>query len=230
MPSHLDTEPDKDKPLWVTQHHIVGNMQADRLASMAAKSAAISDLNISAPVIYYTNLTKRIQARLACIVCNLPSRPKYVKHKIPKPGTPSKDSLISLSSHSLSASGDFLICSICKGRVHTNSRSLKTFLNGECNVVMEDFKPTPVSTTVQIANTKTHPSHKIYSFRGGIFCNVCGCAARARLAGLAKPCLGIRRGPQKSHGQKVKENLARGELPPGMKEWPEDSFEVSRRS
>ena len=60
MPSHLATDPKKleMKPSWVTQHDIDGNCQADRLAGIAARIAAV-DLNAVLPVIKYTNLVKQ---------------------------------------------------------------------------------------------------------------------------------------------------------------------------
>ncbi len=50
---------------------IKGNRQADILAGIAAKRVCVP-LNVSAPVLYYTSLVKRIQNRLATIVINLP--------------------------------------------------------------------------------------------------------------------------------------------------------------
>ncbi len=53
------------------EEHILGNEQADRLADLAAAAVAVTDQNLTRPVIKYTHLVRKIQARLATIVCNL---------------------------------------------------------------------------------------------------------------------------------------------------------------
>ena len=229
IPSHLDTEPEKARPDWVMQHHISGNAQADRLADIAATAATISDMNITRRVIDHTYLTKRIQARLATIVCNLPNRSKHIKYKVPKEVATSRQTLISLSHHSLVQRGDIIFCTVCKGRINFNSPNLRSFLDKVCDIVSQvhvgryaQDKPVRINTTVQIANSVTHPSHKLMSYRGVIFCNACGCAAQTVLRGLAKSCKRSRNG----HGQRVQERIAQGLLPHGMNTWPDDCSNV----
>jgi len=231
IPSHLDTEPEKERPEWVTHSHIAGNGQADRLAGIAADLFQIRDLNITRRVVHYTYLTKRIQTRLATIVCNLPNRPKQFRYKAPKEAAPSRQALISLSHHSLVLRGNTLFCTVCKSRLSHNSPTLRAFLGKECEVPRaihtvshHGDRPYPINTTIQIASTSTHSSHKLYSYRGVVFCNVCGCVAQARLRGLAKMC----RGTSNVTGQRVKDRLAHGLLPYGMLQWPDESFNVPR--
>lgn len=84
MPSHLDEEGNGNEiPEWVevSDVDIAGNSQADKLARIAAKRACVP-LNVSAPVLYYKSLVRRIQNRLATIVQNLPGRPKHVKEPV----------------------------------------------------------------------------------------------------------------------------------------------------
>ncbi len=76
MPSHLeDPESKKQRPDWVTELDILGNGVADSLADNAANMGEL-DLSKTRPVVYYTNLVKRVQARFATIICNLPQRNK----------------------------------------------------------------------------------------------------------------------------------------------------------
>ena len=136
--------------------------------------------------------------------------------------------MISLSHHSLVRRQHILFCTVCKGRISYNSPNLRAFLNKECDIVDQvhvkryDNKPVPINTTVQISNAVTHPSHRLMSFRGIVFCNACGCAAQKVLRGLAKPCKGARNG----HGQRVQERIAQGLLPYGMTKWPDDFSNV----
>ena len=65
MPSHLT---DKDeRPAFVSSVDLKGNSYADEECMLAATSARLP-LNVTAPIIYYYTLVRRIQKRLATIV------------------------------------------------------------------------------------------------------------------------------------------------------------------
>ena len=66
MPSHLLEKPTKGVYTGVSLMDIYGNDHADKLADAAAKRACVS-LDVSAPILYYISLVKRIQRRLATI-------------------------------------------------------------------------------------------------------------------------------------------------------------------
>ncbi len=80
MSSHLDQPEPKNKkgkpktrPLWVQEHDILGNKEADRLAERAAQLAELPD-EIVEEHIDNIIMVNCIQARLATIICNLPHR------------------------------------------------------------------------------------------------------------------------------------------------------------
>ena len=67
-PSHLDTQPNKDKPEWVTADHIRGNAVADGLAERSARDGQIIDREVIRRVCSYTHNALRIQRRWARIL------------------------------------------------------------------------------------------------------------------------------------------------------------------
>ncbi len=79
VPSHLLQQPQKGVYNCMSNLDIQGNAQADELAGQAARKFTVP-LNVSSKYLYYINLTKRIQLRLATILTNLPDRPKIRRH------------------------------------------------------------------------------------------------------------------------------------------------------
>ena len=70
MPSHLDTELEKNRPQWVTHEHIAGYKHAGTLAGIAANNFGV-DMNAARTVKYYIHLVSKIQKRHAAIICML---------------------------------------------------------------------------------------------------------------------------------------------------------------
>ncbi len=131
MPSHLDTEPEKERPGWVNDYHIIGNNQADRLAGISAAQGSL-DMNVVSKVVWYTSLVKNIQARFAAIICNLPNRHRIQRPVITKPTAPSKELLLTLSKHAFVMDGAQLRCNLCKCTVGYNSPDVKSVLGSDC--------------------------------------------------------------------------------------------------
>ncbi len=75
MPSHLLEKPCKGVFSGVSNLGILGNDHADKLTVDAARRACVP-LNVSAPILYYRSLLRKIQYRLATILINLPNRKK----------------------------------------------------------------------------------------------------------------------------------------------------------
>ena len=83
----------------------------------------------------------------------------------------------------------------------------------------DEDRPRPLPLELlHIGNRAIHPSHKINTFRGLVYCRTCGAKAGNTAAGfiklLAAPC----RAPQ-THGKDNVKRLAEGRLPRGTKSW-----------
>ena len=68
MPSHLKT--DEPLPVGVSLVDVKANDHADKQAGLIAERVRVP-LHVSAPVIYYTHLTRRIQKKLITILIKL---------------------------------------------------------------------------------------------------------------------------------------------------------------
>ncbi len=85
-PSHLDNPQAKTKsgklkqrPVWVHDHDIKGNKEADQLADRAAEIAELPSWQVD-PLIDTIHMVRSIQLRIAIIVCNLQKR-QYKNNK-----------------------------------------------------------------------------------------------------------------------------------------------------
>ena len=91
VPAHLvDNVSDNNLilPPGVTMLDVSGIKQADTLAKAGAHSNS-PDLKSATRVVFYASLARRIQNRLATIVCNLPNRP----HRVQAPRQPKLKSM-----------------------------------------------------------------------------------------------------------------------------------------
>lgn len=79
-PSHADSDDAKRAKLsqWATKQHVQGNSAADKYADMAGEAAALLAGTVGY-VLKKIALVKRIQARVAAIIINIPKRPKPSK-------------------------------------------------------------------------------------------------------------------------------------------------------
>ena len=80
-------------------------------------------------------------------------------------------------------------------------------------------QPVPLFfTNVHKGYSMTHHTHKLFAYKGFIYCNKCGCRAGCHvLKGLAHPCE-----PPTSYGAASLNALREGRLPPRLSHWPSD--------
>ena len=67
----------------------------------------------------------------------------------------------------------------------------------------------------------THHSHRLFVYRGLVYCNKCGARGPSRLNKLADACE-----PPSADGQRMLNAVRAGVVPPGLDSWPDDSFPV----
>ncbi len=130
MPSHLDDPQAKTKkgklkvrPVWVHDHDIKGNKEADKLADRAAEIAELPGWLVE-PLIDNVRMVRLIQLRIATFVCNLPKRniKKSISHGYnPTAGKLSKEQAMANSERLLRTSDMVVQCSECLSKVHLNS-------------------------------------------------------------------------------------------------------------
>ncbi len=169
---------------------IEGNDHADKLAEKAAASACVP-LNVSVPIKYYSNLITRIQNRLATILVSLPKR-QSDKHRTPKISRTPLSELIQASAHSCVEDEQRVQCSLCLNSFKKSDPALRHWLSNQCIGYGPDLtRPIPLlRSQVHLGNRITHASHKLFKYKGLIYCKVCGSRAGALgLKKLSKPCL-----------------------------------------
>lgn len=215
MPSHSD-EVDKVLPPDVTRKDVKGNKQADIQAGLVAKRVALS-LDVSAPVLYYFSLVKRIQHRLATILVHMPDRNRDKEVKAPRPSPPSLDVLFPLTSHVLYHKDGRTGCARCHSCYKDTDPSLIYWLKCQCRVLHTHLdRPIPIPhDQIHMGNKDTHTSHKLYTLKGLVFCRKCGGGSVSRLHKLGHPCL-----PPTESGKLALAALLAGKLPPGVHKWP----------
>ena len=99
-------------PDWCERVHITGNQHADRHAGYAARYAQLPN-DITEPIVKHIDTTKRIQLRLASILCKLPHRPKYTIPKSMNVPKPSIYELLCNSRHDFRRDGQRAMCTKC---------------------------------------------------------------------------------------------------------------------
>ena len=118
IPSHLDEEA---LPTNVSLCDFIGNRFADKYAKKAADQYSLP-LHITAPILYHSNLIRRIQNRFAIILCNLPNRPKQ-----PKPPKQPKTDIyhyMAISSHVAYEIGGRVRYARCRDSFSCNPREM----------------------------------------------------------------------------------------------------------
>ena len=219
MPSHLDTMPHKERPEWVTELDIIGNAKADELADFPTKyTSQARDLNIINEVIRHTHLVRRIQARLACILCNLPSRAKVKRIVKPPRRVSSLDELITVSQHAIANHNGFLRCAMCKQGTSCKNKDVRGFVSSPCvPIIGHSHCSVRLLSVRRIGSKITHPSHALFSYRGLIYCQACGYMANKMIRELSKPCTRVKT----AHAERVLDCISKDRLPLGVQEWPD---------
>jgi len=217
MPSHLECTESGVRPLGVSLLDVQGNEHADTLASDAAKKACVP-LHVSAEYLYWVNLTKSIQHRLATILINLPDRNKAKIEKPERGPRPDLTALFASSSHSVYQDKERVGCARCHNNFHIKDASLEHWLQCSCPHGTSDRdRPVPIPyMEVHVGNNITHTSHTMLRYRGLVYCKKCGNRGTySQLRKLSKPCT-----PPTDYGRKSLSALAQGKLPPGLTQWP----------
>ena len=206
MPSHLS--PEDERPAYVTSTDLKGNAYADDEAKLAAKSACVP-LNVSAPVLYYFLLVRRIQKRLATIVGYFPERSKHKKVSRPTVSKPSLDSLMALSQHEAFIDGTRLKCARCLHSYHKDDPACRHFLSSACSGVgAANDRPVPLKyEAVHVGKRSTHHTHVLFTFKGLIYCNKCGMRCKSQLHNLSRECR-----PPTAYGKETFKAIADGKL------------------
>lgn len=227
MPSHLDTEPDKARPNWVQDKHIAGNCRADELATDAAKICQL-DTNAVTKVIKYTHLAKKIQLRLATIICNLQYRRKVQDDKSIKVPKPTIEQMLTVSKHFVNLDRGQYRCALCKASVGAKDPTLPDFLLADClhTKAGNINQPSRIRIPMRIGKGVTHVTHNLYNYKGIIYCQTCGYTASQKLRGLALECTRVRT----AHGKIVIDRISKDKFPPGVDRWPDDAHGVSTNS
>ncbi len=169
-------------------------------------------------MLYYISLTKRIQFRLAAILCTLPGRPKRKQRPKRKEVTPPWHTIA--TNHTPYENGRRVCCSRCRSGFAIKDPSLNLWLQSSCTAIGSSTdKPIPLTyEQVHIGNSNTHNSHQLYKYRGLIYCNKCVCKSRgAKLVNLSRLCLP----PAPTYGKPALKALQQGMKPPGLTKWPD---------
>ena len=189
---------------------------------MAARYAQLSN-EITEPVVKYIDTAKRIQLRLASILCKLPSRSRYVLPKSMNVPKPSIFELLSHSRHDFRQDGGRAMCTKCYLNIPIKATNSRRLIMTECKVFKQPVhQPSRITTPIHIGNKVTHDSHMLYNLRGLIYCRQCGCAGSQRLYKLADQCVRVDMSVQ-SHGKDALKKLLKGERPRHIKAWPDEA-------
>ncbi len=223
MPSHLDTK--TVRPSNVTDIDVKGNCHADKLAGDIARQLCVP-LNVSAPVLYYHQLAKRIQHRLATILIHLPSRNKnkLYKQSIPRQHL---STAIAESNHIMHEERGRIRCARCRRSYHLGDPKVKAWLAASCPGIGADHdKPVPLKhDSIHLGRNNSHPhTHNIYIFKGLIYCNTCGARGISHFNKLSHPC-----DPPSDFGLATLKAINSGRLPPNVTHWPDEAV-LSRQA
>ena len=212
----------------VTPRNLLGNLIADQLAAIGAKTGEVS-MQDAMNTKWHLALVKRIQARAIVILMatQVKATKKEARPKLPKVRKVTTEGLSLVSSHRFTAISKTLHCYVCLRHSAPTREGRALFLRSPCKVDIEmvdaiflgSRKPTamPTHREVQVGRSKLHASHKLNVYRGLYFCAVCGYYAFAKPQKLALPC--TERGMAAlSRTRRLRDGL----LPSGLLRWPND--------
>ena len=149
---------------------------------------------------------------------NLPNRPKVKKPRIPRV---SLNELVDNTSHVIVHNTDTgtVKCARCLSAFNSHSPALKPWLTTRCEAIGSSIdRPIPLTQSIHIKSSTTHVTHKLYIFKGLVYCNVCGTrASSSGLRDLSRPCH-----PPTSYGKQSLVALNKGKTPPNLTVWPCD--------
>ncbi len=133
--------------------------------------------------------------------------------------------LIRASQHKVTVEGNYMRCTNCAALVPKSTA--KEWLVTSCGQSSSDGAGAVKSCDpVQVKKLSTHPTHKLCTFKGIVFCNRCGCRSISHLRKLRIPCK-----PPTEHGRISLAAIRAGRNPPNIFQVfcslnPEDYFQI----
>ena len=141
------------------------------------------------------------------------------------PKLPDPAALFPFSSHvAFATDSGYIKCARCGQSYHNKHEYVRKWLVTDCPKLHSDEdRPRPLPLELlHIGNQSIHHSHRINTFRGLVYCRVCGARAGSTATGflklLAKPCT-----LPGTYGKDNIKRLSEGRLPRGVKCWPIDT-------
>ena len=192
-------------------------MVADILAGYAAKKISVPP-SISAPLIHHHNLVKCIQKRLFVIICDKKRRGRVHHMSVPRTIEAPLESVALASSHAVVFCKGRATCSQCMHSLSCKTLSVaRDWLRTTCKpaITLSD-RPEPLHyCSIQLGHLVAHSSHRMYNYRGFIYCGVCGSLAVKVFHKLSKPCE-----HPSAAGEKNLKAFRAGRNPPNYPIWP----------
>ena len=151
---------------------------AHKLAGDAAGAACLP-LNVTSPYLYYMSLVTRIRARLATMLIQLPNGEKVgrpAKNIIPKA---SIKELSPATTHVVMGTATRISRARCHNSFSRSDPSLGGWLNCQCQALGSDAdRPIHIPyEDIHIGNQTVHSTHRVFRFKGSVYCNRCGLRA-----------------------------------------------------
>ncbi len=220
MPSHLLENPTKGVYSCMTNLDILGNDRADKLAERAATRFCVT-LDVSAPIIYYTCLVKRIQKRLVAITVNLPSRTKtQTVTEVGVETSDVSDVAMCSSTHVLFEAQGRTKCARCFASYNSKDPACKHWIKSQCTP-LDSAVDRPIKLIhahLHVGNNVAHHTHDLHVLKGLVYCGKCGARMGSYgMKNMSKPCM-----PPSEYGKQSLLALSKGQKPPNLDEWPSE--------
>ncbi len=175
-------------------------------------------LDVPAPVVYYINLVKYVQKRLATILTSLPDRPKHERVQPTKAPAMSLSELVVSSTHVLFEHDGRSEWARCFSS-HSNSDPVaRHWLQGPC-LPLDGRIDRPIKLTyahVRLGSLCAQLSHHLYTVKGLIHCSECG----ARPGGCGMKLRFRACQPPGEYDRQASQALQQGSKPPNLSHWP----------
>ena len=217
MPSHTKDNQKK----WcegVSAFDVEASDMADKYAGETAQKYELPNPVTCGPI-YYFNLIKKIQKRLATILINLPDRTIDKEEKLEKTPKPTVQHLLLNTQHTVCTDGTRVSCSVCLSSYKVSDSACKDWLSSQCVSIRSSHGGhTKIDDTasIHIGNKTIHVSHNLFKYRGLIYCLKCGALGTMQVRYLARPCQ-----PPTATGAKNIEYLLAGKKPASISSWPD---------
>ena len=132
------------------------------------------------------------------------------------------ETLLALSTHKLVKKGNRYNCLACPSSFSCKDPAFRHWIQANCTGSAEVpesphlYRPVRIHDPTHLGNQMSHSSHRLYNYRGLIYCNKCGARSGAnQFRKLARPCSELT-----EPGQVVLNKINKGLMPPGVTSWP----------